>query len=110
MKLEYYTPRLKIFCFFPIELKIDEKFYCNQEFDGDIGLSPMSTDKFAFITKTGNVVIRRMTNISKNVCSHIDELNIPSPEKVVDWGIETADSPDIYQNGMVFFFLLFTVS
>ena len=90
-------------------MKIDEKFYCNQEFDGDIGLSPMSTDKFAFISKNGNVVIRRMTTISTYVCSHIDELTIPPPEEVVDCGIEPGDSPDIFQNGMVFFFLLVTV-
>ena len=37
---------------------------------------------------------------STNICSHCDELIIPTPEKVKDGNIELAESPDIYQNGM----------
>ena len=88
-------------------MKIDEKFYCNQEYDGDIRFSPMSTEKFAFIArKNGNVVVRQMTNISTNVCSHNDELIIPCPENVKDWSEGAAECPDIFQNGIFMFFTI----
>jgi len=63
-----------------IELKVDEKFDCNDDYIEKI--SVMSSDRMAVAFSSGKIIIRQVktTAVASNTCSSIDKLIIPCPE------------------------------
>ena len=65
-----------------IELKVDEKFDCNDDYIEKI--SVMSSDRMAVAFSSGKIIIRQVktTAVASNTCSSIDKLIIPCPENL----------------------------
>ena len=65
-----------------IELKVDEKFDCNDDYIEKI--SVMSSDRMAVAFSSGKIIIRQVktTAVASNTCSSIDKVIIPCPENL----------------------------